>query len=695
MLENLNDKQLEAIKEVNGPVLVLAGAGSGKTKVLTTRIAYLVHEKNIDPRNILAITFTNKAAKEMKERVINILGPTAHLIQICTFHSLGLQLLKENYELLGYKANFTILDSDDVLTLIKKIMKENNIDDKMYNSRAIRNAISSAKNELVTIEEYQKIAVSDFEEKVLNVYRRYQQRLLTGNSVDFDDLLMLPIKLFNEHPEILLKYQERYKYISVDEYQDTNKSQYILTKMLSALHKNIFIVGDIDQSIYGFRGANYRNILNFEKDYKGNKTILLEENYRSTKRILNVANDVIKNNKERKDKILWTTNDDGEKIKYHKADNEKDEAYFVANEIKKLINDNVSKSNIAILYRTNAQSRIIEEEMLRENIPYKVVGSFYFYNRKEIKDLISYLKLIYNTNDDVSLLRIINVPKRGIGLKTIENMTIKAMSENKPIFESIDNGKELIFKNIINDIIEKKETLSLTELIEYILHKSGIREELLNEKSLESEIRLENLEEFKTVARNFEEKYGIISLEEFLDSISLVADIEEHKNNTDVVTLMTVHSAKGLEFDYVFLIGMEETIFPHRNSLMDSNQIEEERRLCYVALTRAKKKLYLVNARKRAIFGDVGYNAPSRFINEINEENLDIDKIAEAGEMIKFDKTAMINSDIDYKAGEKVIHETFGTGVIISVDKSILTIAFSHPHGIKKLIKGHTTFRKV
>lgn len=693
MLENLNNKQIEAVKSTEGPVLVLAGAGSGKTKVLTTRITYLIKEKDINPRNVLAITFTNKAAKEMKERVINQLGRIAYDIQISTFHSLGLLFIKENSEKIGYQPNFTILDSDDVLTLIKKIMKENNIDYKTYNHKAIRNAISSAKNELVDINEYEKFAITDFEEKVLLVYKKYQERLKAGNSLDFDDLLMKPIELFKTNKDILEKYQERFKYILIDEYQDTNKSQYMLTKMLSKNHKNIFAVGDIDQSIYSFRGANYKNILNFEKDYKNAKTILLEENYRSTKKILEVANDVIKNNKQRKDKNLWTSNDEGEKVKYHKSDNEKDEAYYVATEIQDLIKTGIEKKDIAILYRTNAQSRIVEEEMLRENIPYKVVGSFYFYNRKEIKDLISYLKLVYNTNDDVSLLRSINTPKRGIGLKTIENLSLKAITENKSIYEIIDSGKELIFKTIIEDIIQKKDNLSLTELIDYILNKSGMKLELENEKSLDAEIRLENLEEFKTVARNFEEQYGIISLEEFLDSISLVSDIEEHKNNNDVITLMTVHSAKGLEFDYIFLIGMEETIFPHRNSLMDSEQIEEERRLCYVAMTRAKKKLYLVNARKRAIFGDVGYNAPSRFINEINENNLDIDR--QQDEPIKFDKNSVIDENATYQPGDKIIHDTFGLGVVVSVDKSIVTIAFPHPIGIKKLIKGHTTFRKV
>lgn len=691
MLDNLNEKQQEAVKETEGAVLVLAGAGSGKTKVLTTRVAYLINEKGVNPRNILAITFTNKAATEMKERISKMVE-NSNKIQISTYHSLGLLFIRENCEKLNYQSNFTILDSEDVLTLIKKIMKEKGIDDKAFNPRAIRNAISSAKNELIDAKSYEKYALTEFEKKVYEVYLNYEKRLKLGNSLDFDDLLMLPIILFKNNPDILSKYQDRFEYILIDEYQDTNYAQYMLSKLLSAKYKNIFVVGDIDQSIYAFRGANYKNILNFEKDYPNNKTILLEENYRSTKCILNVANDIIKNNKQRKEKNLWTQNNDGEKITYHKAENEKDEANYVKNEIQKLIDNGVEKSNIAVLYRTNAQSRIIEEELLHHNIPYKVVGSFYFYNRKEIKDLISYLKLIYNPHDDISLLRIINTPKRGIGLKTIENLTLKAISENKSIYETIDSGKELQFKNIIEKIKQKQEELSLTELIDYILNETGLKQELENEKTIESEIRLENLNEFKTVARNFEDKYGIISLDEFLDSISLVSDIEEHKDNKDVITLMTIHSAKGLEFDYVFLMGMEETLFPHRNSLLDSEQIEEERRLCYVAVTRAKKKLYLTNARKRMIFGDISYNPPSRFINEINEEYLEKE---ETNAPKTFDKKQVINKNEEYQIGEKICHDKYGEGIIISMDSKILTVAFPHPHGIQKLIKGHISIRKV
>ncbi len=689
-LETLNDKQKEAVLETDGPVLILAGAGSGKTKVLTTKVAYLINEKNIDPYNVLAITFTNKAAKEMKERIYKMLGPVAYQIQISTFHSLGLLILRENYEALGYDKNITILDSDDTLTVIKKILKDMNLDSKMYNPRTIRNKISSAKNELLTSRDYSRFAGNEYEQIVTEVFQRYETKTKNNNSVDFDDLLLLPIKLFKENPSILLKYQERFHYILVDEYQDTNEAQYTLIKLLSAKYKNICVVGDIDQSIYGFRGANYRNILNFEKDYQHAKTILLEENYRSTANILNVANDIIKNNKKRKEKNLWTKNEDGIKIKYHRAYDEKDEAHYVAGEIKKLINNGTSKTEIAVLYRTNAQSRNMEEDLLEENIPYKVVGSFYFYNRKEIKDLISYLKLIYNSNDDVSLMRVINVPKRQIGPKTIENLALKAASENVSLYGAISDGKELAFKLLIEDIKRQSEDLSLTEIVDLILDKTGMRAELEKEKTIEAEVRLENLEEFKSITKNFEENNGVVSLEEFLLEISLVSDVEEHKNNDDVVTLMTVHAAKGLEFENVFIIGLEEGLFPHFNSVDSPDDLEEERRLCYVAVTRAKKSLTLVNAKRRMIYGNMSQNPPSRFIGEIDKKYLDSDEIEE----VAIKKEDMIDENATYNLGDKVIHDKYGEGIIVGIG-SVLTIAFSHKYGIIKIMKGHKSIRKV
>lgn len=692
MLEQLNDMQKKAVTCTEGPLLVLAGAGSGKTKVLTTRIAYLINEKNVDPSSILAITFTNKAAKEMKDRVIKLIGNIGYSMKISTFHSFGLSILKEHCDLLGYNKNFTIIDSDDSMTLIKKIVKDLNLDSKIFNPKMIRNKISGAKNELMDPAEYVRFANTDMEEKIVSVYERYQKRLKLNNSFDFDDLLMLPIKLLKENPDVLKQYQEKFKYVMVDEYQDTNQAQYILTKMMSTKYKNICVVGDNDQSIYMFRGANYRNILNFEKDYKNTNVILLEENYRSTKNILDVANSIIKNNKSRKDKTLWTNNDDGLKIKYHRSSNEKDESFYVVSEIKKLLNNGVPLSEIAVLYRANAQSRNIEEVLLRDNIPYKVVGAFYFYNRKEIKDLIAYLKLIYNHNDDNSLTRIINVPKRGIGLKAIENLNTKAMLEEKSLYDSLSTQKELDFKRLIDDLSKKSETMSLTELVDCILNDSKMREELELEKTIESEVRLENLEEFKSITKSFEESKGIVSLGEFLEEISLVSDVEEYKNNTNVVTLMTIHSAKGLEFDNVFLIGMEEGLFPHANCLNDAEELEEERRLCYVAVTRARKRLWLVNARSRMLYGKESYNMQSRFIDEIDKENLDIDSDTEEK---TFDRSSMIDESIDYKPGDKVIHDIYGEGVVIEVKSSILTIAFSHKYGIIKIMKGHKSLKKV
>ena len=682
-LEGLNEEQLDAVKTTDGPLLVLAGAGSGKTKVLTTRIAYLI-ESGVEPYNILAITFTNKAAKEMKERVFKLVGEVKD-IQISTFHSFGLYIIKRHYNLLGYERNFTILDGDDSLVLVKNIVKEMGLNTDDYNPKAIRNKISGAKNELVYREEYEKYAGTDFEEIVCKVYKKYEERLKNNNSVDFDDLLILPIKLFSVYKDILKMYQERFKYILVDEYQDTNRVQYILVNMLAARYKNICVVGDNDQAIYSWRGSDYRNILNFEKDYPDLKSVMLEENYRSTGNILKAANEVIKNNKIRKDKNLWTKHEEGSKIRYHRASDEKDEASYVVKEIKNLLYGGVRREDIAVLYRTNAQSRNIEEAMLRENIPYKVIGSFYFYNRKEIKDLISYLKLIYNKNDDISLVRIINVPKRGIGDKTISNLSDKSFKLNKCIYDVIETGKEQEFKKIIEELKENSKDATLTELVDLILDKTGIRKELETEKTVDAEIRLSNLEEFKSITRTYEENSDSPTLEEFLEEISLVADMNEHKNETNVVTLMTVHAAKGLEFDYVFVIGMEEGLFPHLNS-METEDLEEERRLCYVAITRAKKKLWLINAKSRMIYGKHDNYFPSRFISEIPDEYLEKDENKK--------QVTSFTSDEEYRLGEILEHKIFGQGVVVGMDDKDLTIAFSNKYGIKKIARGHASLRR-
>ena len=694
-LDNLNKEQKEAVTHIDGPMLVLAGAGSGKTKVLTSRIAYLI-ENGVNPRNILAITFTNKAAKEMKDRVVNLIGSSANYIQISTFHSLGLKMIKENYNILGYDKNFTILDSDDTLTVVKKIIKEMNLNPQFYNAKAIRNKISSAKNELMSVSEFSHV---EFDKDIVRIFEKYNSILKTNNSVDFDDLLVLPIQLLN-NSEILDIYQELYKYILIDEYQDTNEAQYKFTKKLASKYKNIFVVGDNDQAIYAFRGANFKNILNFEKDYPNCKTILLEENYRSTKMILNAANSVIKNNKERKDKNLWSNNPEGNKIKYIQADSDKEEGSYISSKIKELNNSSVNYEDIAILYRTNAQSRLIEEEMLKNNIPYRVIGSFYFYNRKEIKDLLCYLRLINNPHDDISLARVINVPKRGIGTKTMDNLNNKSGELGISLFDAISDGKELAFKNLILKMRDECENLSLTEMVDLVLNESGMKQELVNEKTLESDIRLENLEEFKSITKNYEEEFGVISLSDFLNEISLVSDMSEHQESKNKVSLMTVHAVKGLEFEYVFVTGMEEGIFPHYNAINDGSRsaIEEERRLCYVAITRAKKDLWLLNAKRRMLFGNTQTNLPSRFMDEIDPKYLEVENNRKSvfKKVNNFVKEEMFNkNDVDYQPGDLISHTEYGQGVIISVDKSIITVAFPHPYGVKKLMKNHKSISKV
>lgn len=690
-LNNLNDKQKEAVLHMDGPCLVIAGAGSGKTKVLTTRIANLINN-GIYSSNILAITFTNKAAKEMRDR-LSLLVPNNNAF-VGTFHSFGVRVIRENYSYLGLERNFTILDSDDVTTVIKKILKDMDIDSKECSPFYIRNRISFIKNENLSISEIEKYFNTDAEKIAYSVYKKYKEILKQNNSVDFDDLLLLPVKLFTENNDVLERYQDRFKYILIDEYQDTNEVQYRLTKLLAKKHKNIFIVGDPDQSIYMFRGANYKNIMNFENDYKDSIVIPLEENYRSTSNILNAANSVIKNNKERKEKNLWSSKGDGVKVKYMRSYDEKNEIDLVIGEIKKLLEEGYSKKDIAVFYRTNGQARVVEEQFLKNNIPYKVVGSFYFYSRKEIKDLISYLRLIINSNDDISLRRVINVPKRKIGPTTVASIEKMADAMGVSMFDAIDSGKELEFKNLILELRKDSESLSLTELIDDILEKSGMKQELEQDHTLESDLRLENLMEFKSITASFEEQTGSVNLSDFLEEISLIADMSEHKESNDEVTLMTIHSAKGLEFDVVFVVGMEEGIFPHQNSFVEEGGLEEERRLCYVAITRAREKLYLTNAKRRMLYGRENINQPSRFIEEIDKEYIEE---SERGikEIKKVSREEMYSKDdVDYKDGEIVVHDTYGRGVVISVDKTIITVAFKGSIGIKKLMKNHKSLKK-
>lgn len=682
----LNDKQLEAVKHMEGPCLVLAGAGSGKTRVLTERIVNLI-DNGISPYNILAITFTNKAAKEMRTRVENKLGYETNSIFIGTFHSFGLRILRENYVDIGYTSNITILDTDDVKAIVKRILKQNGYDPAKYEIRTIINKISSAKNDGISPNEYSKLFLNDLDIVIGLVYKEYTKLLKDNNSVDFDDLLLKPVELFKKNKSILEKYQERFKYILVDEYQDTNGIQYELCKLLAGKYKNIFVVGDANQSIYSFRNADYRNILNFERDYKNAKVILLEENYRSTNNILKAANSVIKNNSEGKKLNLWSSKSDGELITYVRCEDEIKEANYVITKIKELVQQGYKYSDMAVLYRTNAQSRVVEDAFVRNNIPHNIIGSYYFYNRKEIKDLIAYLKLIYNPNDSVSLERIINVPKRGIGTKSIENLRNKATSNNMSMFDAIDSGKELEFKNIILKLQEFSLNNNLSDLIEEVLTTTGIRMEYELNKSLENEAKVENLNEFKTVALMFEES-GIYDLQTFLENIALVSDRGQYNNDGDEVSIMTLHSAKGLEFNIVFLLGMEEGLFPHNRSFDSLSDLEEERRLCYVGITRAKEKLYLLNARLRTIFGKTSGTIESRFVREIDEKL--IDKLSTIKEPIEKRLIGnMYNASSEIKTGDNVIHTVFGEGIVVNVSGGIATIAFKNGIGIKSIAANH------
>ena len=692
ILDGLNKEQKEAVEHIDGPCLVLAGAGSGKTKVLTMRIANLIMH-GIYSGNILAITFTNKAAKEMRDRINNVVADNYAFVG--TFHSFGLKIIRENYDLLGLTRNFSIIDSDDVNSIIKKILKDLDYDTKEYSPGFIRNKISFIKNEMLSDSEVEKYLNSPPEKVAAKVYFEYQKVLKRNNAVDFDDLLKMPAELFLENAEVLDYYQEKYQYILIDEYQDTNEVQYKWIKKLAEKYRNIFVVGDPSQSIYGFRWSNYRNILNFEKDYPEAKSITLNQNYRSTNTILNAANSVINNNIEGKDVKLFSELGAGVKVKYLRSYDEKHEVTLIMEEIKKLLASGYTYQDIAILYRTNAQSRTLEEGMLKMNYPYKVVGSYYFYKRKEIKDLLSYLRLISNHADDVSLTRIINVPKRGIGSKSIEDLSKMASDNNTSMFECLSKSKELEFKNLILELSEASKNTDLTELIDLVLEKSGIKAEMEKDKTLESELRLENLLEFKSITENYQKETGTVNLEDFLEDISLVADVSEHSDNDDAITLMTMHSAKGLEFKVVFLAGMEENIMPHTMSLQEKNGIEEERRLCYVAITRAKERLYITNAKRRMLFGNMSMNPPSRFIGEIDPNLIDKEDSTLAKNSEIFTKEKFYSSEAtNYKHGEIVYHLSFGRGVVVDCDDRFVTVAFDKRFGIKKFLSNYQGLRR-
>ncbi|PRR88559.1 MULTISPECIES: DNA helicase PcrA [unclassified Bacillus (in: firmicutes)] len=732
LLEGLNDAQKEAVKATDGPLLLMAGAGSGKTRVLTHRIAYLMAEKHVAPWNILAITFTNKAAREMRERVQAILGPGADDIWISTFHSMCVRILRRDIDRIGVNRNFSILDTSDQLSVIKNILKERNIDPKKFDPRSILGSISSAKNELIDAEEYAKTAGDFYDQVVSDVYTDYQKRLLKNQSLDFDDLIMMTIRLFERIPEVLEHYQRKFQYIHVDEYQDTNRAQYMLVKLLAQRFQNICVVGDSDQSIYRWRGADITNILSFEKDYPSSEVILLEQNYRSTKRILNAANTVIQNNANRKPKNLWTENDEGAKIAYYRADNEFGEGQFVAGKIHQLYQSGKRKlSDFAILYRTNAQSRVIEETLLKSNIQYNIVGGTKFYDRKEIKDILAYLRLVANPNDDISFARIVNVPKRGIGATSVDKIAAYAEMNDLSMFEALGQVDFIglsaraanaldEFKQLIDQMTNMQDYLSVTELTEEILEKTGYREALKVEKTIEAQSRLENIDEFLSVTKNFEEQNEDKSLVTFLTDLALVADIdkldENEEEDQDAVILMTLHAAKGLEFPVVFLMGMEEGVFPHSRSLMEDAEMEEERRLAYVGITRAEEELYLSSAKMRTLFGRTNMNLESRFIREIPADLLDNlnekketktpfgqtrERPQRRGPVSRPQTQTIQNTgggSIGWAVGDKAAHKKWGVGTVVSVkgsgDSTELDIAFPSPTGIKRLLAAFAPIEK-
>ena len=635
LIEGLNNKQKEAVLETEGPCLVIAGAGSGKTKVLTHKIAYLIAEKNIAPWNILAITFTNKAASEMKERIENLVGDVAKDIWMGTFHSICVRILRKYIDRIGFDSSFLIFDTQDQRTLVKECLKALNIDDKMFTDRSVLSEISNAKNEMLEPIQYSVKYQADFRKaKIGEIYSLYQKRLKENNALDIDDIINYTIKILTENPDVLEYYTEKFKYVLVDEYQDTNKAQFTLVTILASKYGNITVVGDNDQGIYSFRGADISNILNFEKDFPGTKIIKLEQNYRCTGNILKAANYVIKNNETKYEKKLWTENEDGKLPEIYQGDDEYDEARYIVEQINTLKREEYFKySDFSILYRMNSQSRAIEDILLREDIPYKVIGGLKFYERKEIKDTIAYLRLIANQSDNISLKRIINEPKRGIGKTSLDNIEEISQKAGISMYEVIKHadqyGLNRVFVNsrefveLIEDLRNKKEETQISELIKMVLNKSGYTKALELENTVEAESRLQNLDELLTVAMEFEEEFAENSLNEFLESITLSSDVDNLEESAESVTLMTLHSAKGLEFPVVFLVGMEEGIFPGYKSIGEPKELEEERRLFYVGITRAKQYLYLTCAKHRTIFGSTSYNAISRFVKEIPEELLE------------------------------------------------------------------------
>lgn len=722
----MNPQQAEAVKHTEGPLLIMAGAGSGKTRVLTHRIAYLIVEKQVYPSKILAITFTNKAAKEMKERINGLLGEGfGDQMWVSTFHSMCVRILRRDADRLGYSKSFSILDSTDQLSVIKSILKQENIDSKQYEPRAILSIISSAKNQLKTADDFiaESNPMNPYEKVAGRVYKAYERRLRKNQSMDFDDLIMVTIQLFKQVPEVLGFYQDKFHYIHVDEYQDTNKAQYELVEMLAAKFHNICVVGDSDQSIYRWRGADIGNILSFEKDYPKAKVIMLEQNYRSTKRILEAANAIIGNNKSRYPKVLRTDNQAGDKVQLYRAYNEQEEAQFVVGKIQQLMqDDNRTYDDFAILYRTNAQSRAMEETLVKSNMQYVIVGGTKFYDRKEIKDLLAYLRLIANRADDISLARIINEPKRNIGATSFERLAQYAIMHDITIFEALGDVTLIPgispraiksvneFYQLIDNLSSMQDYLAVSEIVEEVIKRSGYRDMLKREMTIESESRLENIEEFLTVTKAFEKRSDDKSLVAFLTDLALISDIDtldQQDKSKGSITLMTLHAAKGLEFPVVFLIGMEENIFPHSRSLESEDEMEEERRLAYVGLTRAEEKLFLSCAQMRMIFGRTSMNQPSRFIGEIAADVIEpvggeraghVHPSAAGNRYMKPRKTAPTHpvytdsggDKLAWRVGDKASHKKWGVGTVVSVkgegENCELDIAFPKPTGIKRLL---------
>lgn len=737
LLNGMNPRQKEAVLHTDGPLLLMAGAGSGKTRVLTHRIAYLIEEKEVNPWNILAITFTNKAAKEMKERVNAILASGGEDVWVSTFHSMCVRILRRDVDFIGYNRNFTIIDSSEQLTLMKRILKELNIDPKKYDPRSILGTISQAKNSLQTPQDFAKMQGSYYEEIAAKCYAAYQKELQYNQCMDFDDLIMNTIRLFEEHPDSLTYYQNKFHYIHVDEYQDTNHAQYTLVNLLAGRFRNLCVVGDADQSIYGWRGADMRNILDFEKDYPDAAVILLEQNYRSTKNILSAANQVIENNSNRKPKNLWTENKEGNKITYYRADNERDETRFIVDRMQEEIRSNHRNyGDFAILYRTNAQSRVMEETLLKANIPYKMVGGHKFYDRKEIKDILAYLNVLANPQDSISFERIVNSPKRGIGPGSIEKLRSFASLHEWPLLEAAQNvdlaniggkaGQQLgAFGEMIQEVTQMIPYLTVTELTKEVLDRSGYLEDLKIQNTLEAQARIENLEEFLTVTQEFDKQFEQQNEEDadapeekltvFLNDLALVSDIDNLEEDASQVTLMTLHAAKGLEFPVVFLIGLEEGVFPLSRALMEESELEEERRLAYVGITRAEEALYLTNAFSRTLYGRTQYNRPSRFVEEIDQELLEIEGMRptpkktpvfakKTAYSYKQPETAVVPSksatggeNNSWKPGDKVKHKKWGLGTVVRVSGTSkdleLDVAFPS-QGVKRLLAAFAPIEK-